>query len=72
MSTTCKSCGAPIRWARTAGSGKPIPLNEARTVVLRELPGQTAGDGTPIVETVVGHQSHFATCPQAAEHRRPR
>lgn len=71
--TPCRSCGAPIRWARTA-AGKHIPLDATPTpdgnVLLTE-------DG---VATVVGGlhvwppdalrwTAHFATCPNADEHR---
>jgi hypothetical protein len=70
----CKSCGAPIRWVKMAGSGKSMPLDDV-----------PSAEGTVSVERGVGHVlsglaivaydgplfvSHFATCPQANEHRR--
>ena len=74
----CKSCCAPIRWARTA-AGKPIPLD------LEPVPGGNIQlrDGvarvlTPIeamIEPLEGGPrflSHFATCPYADEHRKAR
>ena len=64
MSSLCKSCGAKISWAKTE-KGKNIPLDfpgEMRLVVTR---GNTA-------VTQMTYISHFATCPNAAEHRKPR
>lgn len=71
--SVCKSCGAQIRWVKMAGSGKSMPLDD--------VPGP---QGTVAVEQGVGHVlkglaiveyegplfvSHFATCPNAKEHR---
>ena len=67
----CRSCGADIVWAKTT-KGKAIPLDPAPVeggniylsaddVALVTTPGER-----PL------HVSHFTTCPQAAEHRRPR
>lgn len=80
MKARCKSCGAAITWARTEG-GKAIPIDHASTprgnlLLLPDL----FGDPTAAVitaETFVParcprYQSHFATCPFAPEHRRPR
>lgn len=50
---TCKSCGAPIVWARTA-SGRPIPLDLAH---VRGL-GQAREALT-----------HYATCPHGRQWR---
>jgi hypothetical protein len=64
----CKSCNSPIEWATTK-KGRRIPLD----------PG-TRADGNIQVDTwgtawVVGayqgdRTSHFATCPDAKQHRR--
>lgn len=78
--STCSTCGAPIEWARTIKAGKAIPLDSGTyangnlEVVRRD------DDGTPCVRVVpiaerreLARQlrrSHFATCPQADEHRR--
>lgn len=55
----CRSCGHPIVWFKT-DAGKNIPI-DAETVLAEdttlELPR---------------HVSHFATCPHADQHRRPR
>lgn len=55
---TCRTCGAEIVWLKT-GAGKNMPT-DAETV--------TRGDTQ--FEEAAGHISHFATCPQAASHRR--
>jgi hypothetical protein len=75
VSGHCSSCKAPVRWA-VFGSGKPCPLdptpdpdkgnivilNSERPplciVIARKLPGD------------VLYTSHFATCPNAAAHRK--
>lgn len=79
---TCRSCGARIRWVVTT-AGKRIPLDEdpvdGGNVLLHE-----AIDGREPIATVVGksvgpslfgddgprYVSHFATCPDADQHRR--
>lgn len=77
MSATCRSCGAPIIWAKTLG-GLNMPLdaepNPDGNVVLahglaivREKPSfEVRGER----EGETRHTSHFATCPFAAQHRR--
>lgn len=69
----CKSCHAPIIWAKS--DGKWMPLNydpdEGGNVFLF-LDGKCKvgrqDDATPQFAT--RHFSHFATCPNADEHRR--
>lgn len=59
---TCKTCGAEILWIRTT-TGKMHPIDakpEKRWV-------WNAVDGWDLLET---HISHFATCPDADQHRR--
>jgi len=65
----CRSCGAEIEWATTT-NGTRIPVD----------PGPAA-DGNLVVKQgiawIVGpgkgdRISHFATCPSAGQHRRPR
>lgn len=57
---TCSSCGAPIYWVRTT-TGSRMPLDRGR--VLRVV----FQDG---VWRVLGsYKSHFASCPNAAQHR---
>lgn len=77
----CRSCGQPIKWIKLQGSGKAIPVDPMKRIL---VPGQ----GTEVLITddgrVVrgrfasmeegaaecGYISHFATCPQADKWRR--
>lgn len=63
----CSTCGAPILWVETTDK-KRMPLDaaaERRVMVVQ-------GPGGPVGHVVVCYRSHFATCPQAAEHRKPK
>lgn len=79
--TRCSSCGAPIVWARFAKSGAAVPLDvdrhDGNLLVLTHI------GSVPIVTVVsklerlrllaLGRAlwlTHFATCPDATEHRR--
>lgn len=82
--TTCSSCNAPIAWVRTQ-LGKPMPVDLERVRVLADSKGTTVivtdsgrvvrgvklqpVDGH-LVNAVEGRVSHFASCPNAAAHRR--
>lgn len=80
---TCRSCGARIVWAVTS-AGRRMPVDressEAGTV---SLVVGAAGDLLALVLKGEGirlarkhehplHTAHFATCPEAAKHRRKR
>jgi hypothetical protein len=85
MSAACRSCGAAVIWTRTA-AGKAMPVDaepvDGGNVLLSRGPADV---GIPTA-TVVGkrvqpsifgddsprYTSHFATCPHADTHRRPR
>ena len=58
---TCRSCGAEILWVRSARSGKPMPLNPGRKVVVTERG-----------EVHNGYEPHWSSCPYAEQHRAPR
>lgn len=71
----CRSCGAAIMWVKTQ-SGKSMPLDAAPV-------DATKVDGTCFVEDGVAYfgaidrppgdlhyVSHFATCPNAKQHRK--
>lgn len=60
----CRSCGAPIEWARVVGTDKAIPLNVGG-VVLRSQHSLIDGRVVELVDN-----THFATCPDAAAWRR--
>lgn len=77
MTDRCRSCDAPIRWARTEARDLPMPLNPEPTEegnvqlvngkarVLAGFDLLHAGDaGEPL------YRAHFATCPNATEHRK--
>jgi hypothetical protein len=66
--STCRSCGADITWAVTT-RGRRIPLDTAiKNVAIPAT--DPALDGPVTVTFVSGHETHFATCPNADEHRR--
>jgi len=71
--SNCKSCGARISWAKT-DAGKNIPLDEVPNprgnLVRTDLKGgvRVAKEDDP--PELVRWISHFATCPNAASHRR--
>ena len=56
----CRSCRAEIIWFRTS-AGRQMPI-DAETVAPGEYELELAPKG--------GHVSHFATCPNANQHRR--
>lgn len=74
----CRSCDAPLRWARTE-KGRRIPLDPdpytgpepAGLFVIRDgdLAVAVPRDAFPHEPH---YRSHFATCPNAAQHRRDR
>jgi hypothetical protein len=82
-SSHCKSCGAVIVWAKTQAK-KSIPLELTTN---ETGPGRfyvsTNGTANPIREDATSaairdtfeveiiYQSHFASCPNAKQHRRP-
>lgn len=59
--TRCGSCNSLIVWFKTA-AGKRMPVN-AETTKPTDAEHQL---------DLKRHISHFATCPQADRHRRPR
>lgn len=71
----CSSCGAPVRWEKTV-RGKPIPL-DPKPVPGAHLfirpDGLVADDRShPAGKEMPRFETHFATCPNASEHRRRR
>ena len=83
MTARCRSCRAPIIWA-VLPSGRRIPLDSVpeRGGNIRL---ESIGPGTDRAAVVLHapdlpaawaseellYRSHFATCPDAARHRRP-
>jgi hypothetical protein len=76
--SACRSCHAPVKWARTE-AGKNMPLDVGADGELLVVP-----DGNVVVTGWAGplrlvrvvaagegqHRSHFASCPNAKAHRR--
>lgn len=77
--SSCGSCGAPVRWC-VSEHGKPMPVDHdpVSDGNLRLLPGspQPVALVRPQRELLdpgddgVRYVSHFATCPNSAEHRK--
>jgi hypothetical protein len=55
----CRSCSARLKWLKTA-AGRMMPVDF-----------DTVAEGDAVFDPAK-HRSHFATCPNAAKHRRPR
>lgn len=74
MSAQCSSCGAAIVWAVTvAGARMPVdaaPSPKGNLV----LEGETVRVVPPpdLLDQRPRHTSHFATCPDAAQFRKPK
>lgn len=68
--STCKSCGASIVWV-VLPSGKSAPLDE-RPFTAWVLDAAGAQEGSPKGRPIQVRQSHFATCGQADQWRKPR
>ena len=71
----CKTCDAPLIWARFAESNKPVPLAaepdpNGRTVFVGAGIVRVRGKNEP-APAGRSYTSHFATCPDADQHRLP-
>lgn len=58
---TCRTCGAAVIWITTP-AGRPMPL---------EAKGETMYLPGPPAKAVTAHRSHFSSCPQAKDWRKP-
>lgn len=77
---TCRSCGARIRWATTAnGNRMPIddePVPDGNIVLSDPTPGAYApvallvDPDAPMLDDPPRFVAHFATCPNADQHRK--
>lgn len=75
----CKSCGAEIIWIKTA-AGKSMPCNPQKIsfrndwsengLTLITPDGKIAKGTLDLDSDTYGYESHFATCPAAAIHRK--
>lgn len=65
---TCRSCHAPVVWAKTE-SGRSIPVDPGPStkgnILIKDGIARVVPVGTPKAQT-----SHFATCPDAERWRR--
>lgn len=64
----CSSCGAEIIWTVTA-AGKRMPVDSAPVGKVTVLRTNAADALTPLSRQVDHFVSHFATCPNAQQHR---
>lgn len=65
----CRSCRASIVWLRTEnGKSMPVDASDALTDAMARWPHATFETLRRAIDVV----SHFATCPNAATHRRTR
>lgn len=66
----CSSCGAPIVWGLTA-AGERLPLDaeplDVRGLFMRD---RFSGRAITLELAYPVHRTHFATCPNAASHRK--
>lgn len=76
----CSTCRSPIYWG-TTDNLKRIPIDPApaKGGNIYVVPGESVvvlkkGDAERVEAErgVILHKSHFATCPQAKQHRKPR
>lgn len=80
----CRSCDAPIAWARTIagkampidanpdGTPRPIPDGNLTITTTSPLTVDLVPVGTLFETEGLRYRSHFATCPNAGAWRRPR
>ena len=72
----CRSCGANILWARSAKTNALMPIDpdpvENGNIVLSAdgLATTLSGDLWETMHSGLRYISHFATCPNAKEHRK--
>lgn len=74
----CKTCGKQIQWLRLK-SGKWHPVDPGRipydpdqngNLNLITMDGEVVRGKLDIMSHQYGYTSHFATCPQAGQHRK--
>lgn len=74
----CRSCSAPIIWARMKPSGSPMPFDAAPSpagawaIDDRTTPATAGRIDSLAGPNAMGLTSHFATCPFAREYRKHR
>jgi hypothetical protein len=71
----CKSCKAEIVWVKMRQSGKSMPCDPQKITIVNVMAksnGDHGDDELIGLGLVSGFVSHFATCPHAEQHRKPR
>jgi len=74
MSSVCRTCEAPILWAETP-YGRPMPLDadphpDGKWTFVAGKAWQAGEEDRRLHRPL--RKSHFATCPNASQHRRAR
>jgi hypothetical protein len=71
LNAKCRSCGAPIIWAKTKND-KTIPLDATPTADGNLLLVDGVARAPEVTDDVpfLQYKSHFATCPDAESFRR--
>jgi hypothetical protein len=69
--STCRSCGAEIIWAITT-NGSRIPVDATMGATVFTLRDNAMSGQPPFFVAMTPYTSHFATCPNADEHRKKR
>jgi hypothetical protein len=77
VSATCRSCRQPVIWCLTLNRKKmpvdPDPVPEGNLIMIDPIePGDIPMVVAKANPDVPGWTSHFATCPDADAHRKPR
>lgn len=78
MTSKCRSCGADIYWIKMK-SGKSMPC-DVKPILYSQNPegdltlvtpdGRVIRGFEDLTQKEIGYTSHFATCPNADQHRR--
>jgi len=70
----CRSCGAQIAWFKSVLTDKAMPVDVEPVadgnVVIRNGKAHVLRANTPVQDDELRYVNHFATCPNAAEHRK--
>jgi len=74
MSDSCRSCGAAITWVKTsAGKTMPVdaePVADGNLVIEDGVVRYLSSNQVAMFVPANKYKSHFATCPNASEHRK--
>lgn len=71
----CRSCGAVIYWVRTEATDAlmpidAVPVDDGNVVLVNEKARYMKGDLFEAKTEGPRYKSHFATCPNAKQHRK--